>query len=100
MTIAGGGVSALAQFALLGTTTIAQTATTTVSQELNVVGDGYFAGDAGTTTLILDTEGASQGSCIQMRGATSTAWFRIYISETNAATGTTGHLKIERGVCQ
>lgn len=73
-------------------------ATSSPAQELGVVGDGFF-GSAATTTLFLDT--TSGGGCIQMRGATSSVVYRMYISEggSGAAAGSLS-LRVERGACK
>lgn len=93
---------------MFATTTVSQTASTSVSQELNIVGDVFVGGANGTTSLYLDTAGAGQGSCIQMRGATSSLVYRIYISEggSNVQGVSTVNpagdilLRVERGTCQ
>lgn len=67
-------------------------ATTTLSQEVGLVGD-VLQTNTGTTTHILDTTTTGKGSCIQLR-TTGGAWVRIY------ATTTSGYVFLEAGGCQ
>ena len=71
-------------------------ATSTPGQELAVAGDGLFHAAAGTTTLVLSSDVASTGGCIQLRGANGTM-FRIY---AGATTTNYGFLVVEAGACQ
>ncbi len=81
-----------------GTTTLGL-GTSTPAQEVSAIGD-LMLSSSGTTTLFLDSIAASKGSCIQMKAATSSTIFRMYISESNAASGSPIHLLVERGACQ
>ena len=78
------------------------TTTPTRGAKLGVVGDVAVSNTVGTTTLMLHTEEALFGTCIQMR-ASNGAMLRIYATSTSAAItskGTFTPLIVEAGYCE
>ena len=78
------------------------TTTPTRGAKLGVVGDVAVSNTVGTTTLMLHTEEALFGTCIQMR-ASNGAMLRIYATSTSAANtskGTFTPLVVEAGYCE
>ena len=70
-------------------------ASTTPTQTLGVKGSGYFEAASGTTTIYANTDSATIGSCIQLRGIGGTL-FKIFAAAT---TSNTGRLVVEAGTC-
>ncbi len=75
-------------------------ATTTPANTFSLGGDALIgAGSNGTSTLALSSSGSGFGSCIQMRAASSSDLYRIYIGKNTGIGSTTG-LMIEQGSCR
>jgi len=76
--------------------------TTSPRSTLGVVGDALLS-STGTTTLSLTSSGSGVGSCIEMRAASSSDIYRIYISRgvsTGNGPASTTPLVIEVGSCK
>lgn len=79
--------------------------TTTPLEKFSLAGSALIgAGANGTSTLIInasgvDASGANVGSCIQMRAASSSDLYRIYLGKNTWSASTTG-LIIEQGSCR
>ena len=75
--------------------------TTTPANTLSVGGDALIGSGAnGTSTLVVNSSATGVGSCIQMRAASSSDMYRIYIGKTLAGTGSTTGLTVELGSCR
>jgi len=70
--------------------------TTTPAKTLSVAGDALVGG-SGTTTLTVNTSSASTGSCIELRGASSSVIYRIYVSGNQSSSTP---LMVEVGSCR
>lgn len=114
-TISTGGFQ-VGQAGALAAFTVGQSATTSVgvgtstptSHQFAVGGNALIgAGSNGTSTLAISSSGAGVGSCIQLRGASSTDIYRLYIGHRGGTTdgGSGGDqgkvpLVIELGSCR
>lgn len=70
--------------------------TTTPAKTLSVAGDALVGG-SGTTTLTINTSSASTGSCIELRGASSSVIYRLYVSNFQSSSTP---LVVEVGSCR
>lgn len=70
--------------------------TTSPRRTLSVAGTALI-GSSGTTTITIDTSSANTGSCIELRGATSSAIYRIYIGSIQSSSTP---LVVEAGSCR
>jgi len=96
-----GQAGALAAFTVgsSATTSVGVGTSTVPSHQFAVAGNALIGGTVGTTTLsISSSEGI--GSCIQMRAASSSDLYRIYLGKTIDGTGSTTGLTIEQGSCR
>ncbi|TSC67973.1 MAG: hypothetical protein G01um101472_231 [Parcubacteria group bacterium Gr01-1014_72] len=71
-------------------------ATTTLTRQLGVVGD-IMQTSGGTTTLVITSSGTGFGSCIELRGSSSSDIYRIYIGNKYASATP---LMVEVGSCR
>lgn len=79
-------------------------ATTSPSRALGLVGNALIGG-SGTTTLSLDTNGSIRGGCIEMRAASTSDIYRIYIGTNPDSPDVLLRehkiaLRVEVGACQ
>ena len=105
-TIATGGLQvgqadALAAFTVgsSATTSVGVGTSTVTSHQFAVSGNALISGTVGTTTLAISSSADGVGGCIQMRAASSSDMYRIYIGKTEWV-GSTTSLMIERGSCR
>ncbi len=74
--------------------------TSTPVKTLSVLGSILAGGGAaqGTTTITVDTNVSGKGSCLQMRAASTSDMYRIYVGNTGTAQASMA-LMVERGAC-
>ena len=88
--------------------TVGQSATTSVgvgtstpsTHQFGVTGNALIGGTVGTTTLAISSATAGVGGCIEMRAASSSTMFRIYLGNKGPDGNNTTGLMIEPGTCR
>ncbi|TSD03892.1 MAG: hypothetical protein Greene071436_228, partial [Parcubacteria group bacterium Greene0714_36] len=97
-----GQAGALAAFTVgsSATTSVGVGTSTVTSHQFGVSGNALISGTVGTTTLAVSSSANLIGGCIEMRAASSSTMFRIYLGnkgpDGNNATG----LMVEPGTCR
>ena len=97
-----GQAGALAAFTVgsSATTSVGVGTSTVKSHQFGVSGNALISGTVGTTTLAISSSADLIGGCIEMRAASSSTMYRIYLGNTTSNSSSNTGLRVEPGTCR